>query len=33
VETIHHRYPQAHPDVADKYGIYFCRPAGKATVL
>jgi galactokinase len=32
-EEIHRRYPQIHPDVADKYGVYFCRPAGKATVL
>jgi galactokinase len=32
-EEIHRRYPQAHPDVADKYGVYFCHPAGKATVL
>jgi galactokinase len=33
VEAIQRRYPQAHPDVADKYGVYFCHPAGKATVL
>jgi galactokinase len=33
VETIQRRYPQVHPDVADKYGVYFCHPAGKATVL
>ncbi len=32
-EEIHRRYPQAHPDVADEYGVYFCHPAGKATVL
>ncbi len=32
-EAIRRRYPQAHPDVADKYGVYFCRPAGKATML
>jgi galactokinase len=30
---IHRRYPQIHPDVAGKYGVYFCHPAGKATVL
>ncbi|MFB0536641.1 MAG: galactokinase family protein [Anaerolineae bacterium] len=33
VEAIQRRYPQAHPDIADKYGVYFCHPAGKATVL
>jgi galactokinase len=33
VEAIQRRYPQAHPDVADKYGVYFCHPAGKAKVL
>jgi len=32
-EELHRRYPQAHPDAADEYGIYFCQPAGKATVL
>ena len=33
VEAIQRRYPQAHPDVAEKYGVYFCHPAGKATML
>jgi galactokinase len=33
VEAIQRRYPQAHPEVADKYGVYFCHPAGKAKVL
>jgi galactokinase len=33
VEAIQRRYPQAHPGVADKYGVYFCHPAGKATLL
>lgn len=33
VEAIQGRYPQVHPDVADKYGVYFCHPAGKATLL
>ena len=33
VEAIQRRYPQVHPDIADKYGVYFCHPAGKATFL
>ena len=32
-EEIHRRYLPAHPDIADQYGVYFCHPAGKATVL
>jgi len=33
IEAIQSQYPQDHPDTADKYGVYFCHPAGKATVL
>jgi galactokinase len=32
-EAVHARYPLAHPDVADRYSIHFCRPDGPARLL
>jgi galactokinase/galacturonokinase len=31
--AVHARYPAAHPDVAARYSIHFCRPDGRAGLL
>jgi galactokinase len=31
--AVHAAYPVAHPDVADRYSIHFCRPDGRAMLL
>jgi galactokinase/galacturonokinase len=32
-ETLHRRYPVAHPDIADYYSIHSCQPADGARLL
>lgn len=32
-ETVHRRYPQIHPDIADKYSVHLCQPADGAALL
>lgn len=32
-ETVHRRYPQTHPDIADKYSVHLCQPADGAGLL
>jgi len=32
-EAVHRRYPQAHPDIADKYSVHLCQPADGANLL
>ena len=32
-EAVHARYPQAHPEEAERYSIHFCRPDGSARLL
>lgn len=32
-EHIHHRYPRAHPEMADRYSIHFCQSADAAQLL
>jgi galactokinase len=32
-EAVHRAYPQAHPEIADKYSIHFCQTDGSATLL
>jgi galactokinase len=32
-EAVHRRYPNAHPDVAERYNIHFCFPDGNAGVV
>lgn len=33
MERIRSQYPQAHPDIRDRYGVYFCDSDGNAQVL
>lgn len=32
-EVVHRQYPQAHPDIADKYSVHLCQPADGADLL
>jgi galacturonokinase len=32
-EHLHHRYPSAHPEMADRYSIHFCQPDDGAQLL
>lgn len=32
-EAVHRRYPQTHPDIADKYSVHLCQPADGAQLL
>lgn len=32
-DAVHQRYPQAHPDIADKYSVHLCQPADGADLL
>ena len=32
-EAVHRRYPQTHPDIANRYSIHFCRPDGAAGLV
>lgn len=32
-EAVHRRYPQTHPDIADKYSVHLCQPADGAALL
>ncbi len=32
-DAVHCRYPQAHPDIAEKYSVHLCQPADGAQIL
>ncbi|MEM7534335.1 MAG: galactokinase family protein [Chloroflexota bacterium] len=32
-DIVHNHYPQAHPEIAELYGLYYCEQAGPAMVL